>query len=377
MKILLAFDSFKGSMHSPQVCEIVKNQLAAENPQWQIESLPLADGGEDTASILSDCLGGGMKISGGVEGPFPGTEILAGYGHLPAENAALVEMAGASGMKLVQTEELNPLKTSTFGTGQLIRHAIQERYSKIYLTLGGSATVDGGTGAAAALGWRFLNEEGKLLKPRGGNLLDIHSIVAPASLTFWPQIEALYDVTNPLLGENGATHVYAAQKGATPEMIPVLEDGLAHLADLIKTQLGKDVADVPGAGAAGGFGAGAMAFFNANLIPGTETILKWVDFAAKAKEADWIITGEGCLDDTSFQGKLISGICKDAKELDSKVAVIAGRVNCNGSALNEAGIAVAEACAPSMIPDEIAFAHSEELLREAVNRVAERIAADL
>ncbi len=228
-------------------------------------------------------------------------------------------------MPLLAPDECNPWTTTTRGTGELMFDAMTH-YSptEILLTLGGSATVDGGIGAATALGWRFLDEHGKDVECGGRGLGKIRRIVRPELAMQLPRVRALCDVDNPLCGERGAAAVYAPQKGADPEMVVLLEHGLANLADCIERDLGMSVADVPGAGAAGGFGAGAMAFFDAELCSGIETVLDVLAFDHELEDADWVITGEGRFDRQSLYGKVVSGICAAARRSKVRVGVVAG-----------------------------------------------------
>jgi glycerate 2-kinase len=373
MKIICAFDSFKGSLDSPKICDIVKKQLLSVDPSCEVINIPLADGGENTASILAEHFGGGMKMVGNVEGPLPEMRILAAYGSIPSQKTAIVEMAVASGIILCDPDDLEPLKSSTYGTGELLKNAFSNGFKQVYLTLGGSATNDGGAGAAAALGWKFYDKDGKLFKPSGANLLDIHKLEAPANMWAWPKVSVLCDVDNTLTGADGAAAVFGPQKGADADQIKIIDMGLKNLAEIFRRDFGKEIEHLPGTGAAGGFGGGAIGFFNADLIPGTQTILEWLDFEKKAEGAEWILTGEGCLDESSFRGKVLSGVSKIAKGKGAKIAVIAGRVKASGSSLTKAGVHIVEACAPSMIPNSVAMEHAKNLLEEASLRVAERI----
>ena len=373
MKIILAFDSFKGSIDSPKVCELAEKKILEKRPDAQVVRMPLADGGENTASILAEFFGGGMKIIGNVQGPVEGIQAIGAFGNIPEQKTAIIEMAIASGLALLDRDKLEPLNSSTFGTGQVLKYVFESGYNQVYLTLGGSATNDGGTGAAAAVGYKFFDKDGNQFKPNGGNLKDIARIEKPEQNWHWPKVRCLCDVQNPLTGPNGAAAIYGPQKGADSEQIKLIDEGLQNLAEIFRRDFGKEIENVPGAGAAGGFGGGAIGFFNAELVPGIETILSWMNFADELKSADWVITGEGCLDDTSFKGKVLSGISKAVSQSDAKLAAIAGRIKASGKVLSEAGVEIAEACAPSMIPDKVAFEHAEELFQEAVVRVAERL----
>lgn len=374
MKIILAFDSFKGSIDSPRVCELAEKAILEIIPDADIKRMPLADGGENTASILAEYFGGGMKIIGNVQGPVPEIKVFGAYGNIASEKTAIIEMAIASGIDLLDKDDLQPLKSNTYGTGEILNEVFKAGFEQVYLTLGGSATNDGGTGAAAATGWKFFDKDGNSITPCGENLIDVVKIEEPPSTWHWPKVKCLCDVQNPLTGPSGAAAIYGPQKGADAKQIELIDRGLKNIAEIMRRDFGKEIDSIPGSGAAGGFGGGAIGFFNAELIPGIETILNWMDFSTELKGADWVITGEGCLDDTSFKGKVLSGISKAAADSDAKLAAIAGRIRASGKVLSEAGVAIAEACAPSMIPDAVAFEHAEELFIEAVSRVAERFA---
>ena len=374
MKIILAFDSFKGSIDSPRVCDLAEKKILELFPDAEVKKMPLADGGENTASILAEFFGGGMKIIGNVQGPIEDIRVFGAFGNIPSQKTAIVEMAIASGLALLDRDDLKPLESNTYGTGEILREVFKSGFEQVYLTLGGSATNDGGTGAAYALGWKFYDKDEKELIPNGGNLVDIAKIEAPAATWSWPKMKCLCDVQNPLTGPAGAAATYGPQKGADEEQIKHIDKGLQNLAEIMRRDFAKEIENIPGAGAAGGFGGGAIGFFNAELVPGIETILNWMNFAEELKDADWVITGEGCLDDTSFKGKVLSGISKAVKESPARLAAIAGRVKASGKSLSDAGVQIAEAAAPSMIPDAVAFEHAEKLFQEAVVRVAERFA---
>ena len=355
MKIILAFDSFKGSIDSPRVCELAEKAILEKIPDAEIKRMPLADGGENTASILAEYFGGGMKIIGNVQGPIPEIKVFGAYGNIASEKTAIIEMAIASGIDLLDKDELKPLKSNTYGTGEILNEVFKAGFELVYLTLGGSATNDGGTGAASATGWKFFDKDDNLITPCGQNLIDVVKIEEPTSTWHWPKVKCLCDVQNPLTGPSGAAAIYGPQKGADAKQIELIDKGLKNIAEIMRRDFGKEIDSIPGSGAAGGFGGGAIGFFNAELIPGIETILDWMDFSKELKDADWVITGEGCLDDTSFKGKVLSGISKATVHSDAKLAAIAGRIKASGKVLSEAGVTIAEACAPSMIPDAVAF----------------------
>ena len=371
VKIVVALDKFKGSLTAPRACEIVRNAIHSIQPGVNIVLRPMADGGDGTAEVLHTALGG-QRLAREVSGPIPGTRINASYLWLERERMAVVEMAGASGLALLNQEPRDPLKTTTFGTGELIADSVVRGARRILLGVGGSATVDGGVGAAMALGWRFLDAHGRPVGFGGGELEKIEQLVPPSDLRL-PAMEVLCDVDNPLCGERGAARVFGPQKGATPKAVEQLDAGLRHLAKLVKEQLGKDVANVPGAGAAGGLAAGAVAFLGARLVPGVETVMDVIGLDAELADADWVITGEGRFDEQSLRGKVVSGIAKLAAQHGVKVAVLAGSVQVLKSAWRREGIEVAfSTMKPGMRLDE-AMASAEKLLESAARELAARI----
>jgi glycerate kinase len=324
MKIVVALDKFKGSLTATRACEIVRAALLMARPGLQIVVKPMADGGDGTAEVLYSTLGGEWILQR-VTGPLEAMPSTGKYLWIANRNWAVIEMATASGLILLRAEQCNPLRTTTHGTGELIRAAAERGARKILFGVGGSATVDGGVGAAMALGWRFFAANGRRIGQGGGELERIARIEPPANLKL-PEIEVLCDVDNPLCGEHGAARVFGPQKGATPEMVERLDAGLRHLAKMVSEQLGKDIADVPGAGAAGGLAAGAMAFMDAKLVPGIDTVMSASGLEDALNGADWVITGEGRFDEQSLRGKVVSGVAKQARKLGVKVAVLAGSV---------------------------------------------------
>jgi glycerate kinase len=305
MNILVACDSFKDALDADGVCRAIAAGLQKAHPGARVRQMPLSDGGEGLLDVLRTPLDLGW-IEGAVADPL-GRTVTGRYG-LSADGATcVVEMAQASGLQRLTLAERDPLRASTFGTGQQLADAKARGARRTILAIGGSATNDGGIGMAAALGWQFLDAAGNAVTPDGGHLGVIAKII-PAAAPF-ESVEVLCDVTNPLFGPKGAAMIYGRQKGGTDTTLPQLDDGLKHLAALVTAQLGKDVAAMPGAGAAGGLGYGAVAFLNATLRRGIEIVLDLTGFDAAAAQADVIITGEGHLDGQSAQGKLIQGLC--------------------------------------------------------------------
>lgn len=368
MKIVVALDSFKGSLTAEAACCLVTATLKAMRPQWQVESRPMADGGEGTASVLVEACRGEWCTATNVTGPLPGMELDACYGWLPESRVAVVEMARASGLALLPIGKRNPLLTTTLGTGQLMAAAVRRGARRILLALGGSATVDGGTGAARALGWRFLDGRGREVPLGGGHLKKIEHLVAPARK--FPAVDVLCDVKNPLCGLQGAARVFGPQKGATPAMVEQLEQGLLHLAHVVRRQLGVDLLELPGGGAAGGFGAGATAFFRARLLSGVSVVIETIGLEQELRDADWVISGEGCFDAQSLEGKVVSGVCDAARRLGVRIAIIAGKSALDPQVWREEGISLVEETMPAGMAPEVAMKQAGPLLVAAARRLA-------
>ncbi len=370
MKIIVALDSFKGTLRALPACRIVRDALLAVRPDLHITCLPMADGGEGTAEVMLHNRRG-RWISQPVTGPLPDRHVTAGYARFD-DDTALVEMASASGLERLTREQMNPLKTTTVGTGELIARAIEHGARTIYLAVGGSATVDGGIGAAAALGWQFLDAGGKPIGHGGGALGRLHKIVRPDHPPA-AAVRVLCDVTNPLCGPNGAARVYGPQKGASPADVEILEQNLCRLAACVKDQLGINIKDLPGAGAAGGLAAGAVAFLNASIVSGIETVMRQSRLVEQCRDADWIITGEGSFDRQSLCGKVVSGILRTAEQTGAKVAVLAGRVALPEDERRRHGIQLAAACQKAGMPLDYALAHADALLTEAAKEMANNL----
>ena len=343
MKVVIATDSFKGTLTAHDACSTIAKAISMSLSDVATTLKPMADGGEGTARAMIQAANGAW-IGQTVTGPLPGTTVDAGFAFFP-DQTALVEMAAASGLELLTAEQLNPLRTTTYGTGELIAGAARHGAQNILLAVGGSATVDGGIGAAAALGWSFLDSNGRSVALSGGGLDAITDIRRPRNFHL-PPVEVLCDVDNPLCGEHGAARVYGPQKGASAEMVEHLERGLAHLAGIVRTEFGIEIDDLPGAGAAGGLAAGAVAFMDATIVSGIETVMKRSKLAAELESADWVITGEGSFDRQSLYGKVVSGILDLARRSNTRVAVLAGQVSIPADEYREMGIEVALAAKP-------------------------------
>ena len=325
MKVLVIPDSFKGNLSSPEICAIVSGQISAHYPAAEIVCLPVADGGEGSVDAFLTAAGG-ERVTRNVKNPYF-EDIEAFYGILADGETAAIEMAAAAGLPLVG-ERLCPARTTTYGVGQLIADAVGRGCKRIILGLGGSATNDFGTGAAAALGVRFLDADGQPFVPTGGTLSQIAGIDTSARLPGLDAVPliAMCDIDNPLYGESGAAHVFAPQKGADQVMVEALDAGLRVVSDTVIRELGVDVSALPGAGAAGGMGGGMAAFFGARLQSGIETVLEAVNFDALLEDADLVITGEGKIDRQSLGGKVVIGVARRAKRKHVPVIAIVGDI---------------------------------------------------
>jgi len=335
---LLAPDSFKESMTAKEVCAAMEAGIKKAIPDAVCIQVPMADGGEGTVQSLVDATGGTIYQQT-VTGPL-GHPVTACYGILGDGETAVIEMASASGIHLVTKETKNPLVTTTYGTGELIKACLDKKVKQILIGIGGSATNDGGAGMAQALGVKFLDERGGMLPFGGGALGDLAEIDLAGLDPRLKEVQIFVasDVTNPLCGENGASHVFGPQKGATKEMVALLDTNLSHYAAIIKEQLGKDVAEVPGAGAAGGLGAGLMVFTDAVLKSGIELVVEYTGLEQKVKDADIVLTGEGSIDFQTQFGKTPYGVARAAKKHGKPVIAVAGYVGEQIDVLYEKGI---------------------------------------
>lgn len=338
MRIVIAPDSFKGSLSSLEVAQAMERGVRRVLPHSTTVLLPLSDGGEGLVDSLV-VASGGKLVEYEVQGPL-GSPVTAKMGLLGDGQTAVIEMAQASGLTLIKEEERNPLFTSTFGTGELMRHALDSGCTKLIIGIGGSATNDGGMGMAQALGFRFLDAKGELLGSGGGELARLASIdtsqVDPRIKGV--QIEVACDVDNPLTGPQGAAHIYGPQKGATPVMVEFLDAALANYDRVLQKDLAQNVGLTPGAGAAGGLGAGLMALVGGKLVSGIELVLRVLGFAEKTKGAQLVLTGEGKFDAQSAYGKVPVGVARQSQKLGVPVVVVAGTVLPDAEVLHKEGI---------------------------------------
>lgn len=372
MRVVVIPDSFKGSLAAPHAASIIARALRSRG--IRARAIPVADGGEGTVECMV-LAAGGRFVEDSVRGPL-GDEVTATRGIL-AGGTHVVELAQAAGLPLVG-KDLRVEDATTYGVGQQIRRAAAKGASEIIVGLGGSATNDGGCGLAAACGVAFLDARGKPFVPVGGSLAQIatidvdmlHERVADADIV------AMCDVDNPLTGEEGAAAVFGPQKGADRACVKRLDDGLRHLAELMRRDVGADVEALAGAGAAGGVGAGLVAFLGARLSRGIDVVLDAIDFDQLLTEADAIVTGEGSFDSQSLRGKVISGIASRAQRAGVPVHVLAGRVASDVEIEAEAlGIASVSEINPEGMPVEECLAHAQPHLQAAAGGLADRLLA--
>jgi len=374
MKITIAPDSFKESLTAVQAADAIARGLRRALPHSELVCAPMADGGEGTVEALVVATGGRF-LTARVTGPL-GETLEAPYGVLGDGETAVIEMAAASGLPLVPPDRRNPLVTTTYGTGELIRAALDAGARKILVGVGGSATTDGGAGMAEALGAKLLNASGRSIARGGGALthlarIDVSCLDERLKRT---KILVASDVTNPLCGERGAARVYGPQKGATPAMVEQLDRALAHFAAIIRRDLGADVLHVPGAGAAGGLGAGLIAFLDATIRPGIELVIDAVRLRKRMAGSHWVITGEGQIDGSSAFGKTATGVASVARSLGIPVIALAGAIGDGAEAVHEHGIDAFFSITPRPMTQAEAFAKAASLLEDEAAEIGRLIA---
>jgi len=373
LRIVVAPDKFKGSLSSRSAAEAIGRGLGRALPQAKLDLVPVADGGEGTAETIVHTLGGQMVVCD-VQGP-NGKPVQARYGLLGGAKVAVVELAQASGLELMPAGSNDPLTATTFGTGQLIGAAIDAGAVRIILAIGGSATNDAGAGALSALGAQFLDDQGNRLAPGGAALaklarIDVTALDRRLSNV---SIEIASDVRNPLCGPSGASAVYGPQKGASPHDVRSLDAALARFADVAKVHVGIDVRDVPGAGAAGGVGAGFLALARATLRPGAQLVLEVLDFDQRLAGASLVITGEGRLDKQTLAGKAPYAVAQAAAAHKIPVIALAGSVECSAADLEQASIALALPIVSGPITVEEAVRRGAELLASTAYTLGQAI----
>jgi glycerate kinase len=370
MKIVIAPDSYKESLTALEVAIEIEAGFRAVFPDAEYIKLPMADGGEGTVAAMVAATGGTL-VEVYITGPL-GEPVKACYGLTGDRKTAIIEMAAASGLALVAPDLRNPLKTTTRGTGELIKAALDAGISHLIIGIGGSATNDGGVGMLQALGVRLLDQAGREIGFGGGQLANLDRIDISSMDTRLEacKIEAACDVNNPLTGPKGASAIFGPQKGATPEMVSQLDASLARYADLISRDLGVQVDTVPGAGAAGGMGAALLAFFGAQLRPGIEIIIEAVGLEAHVRNADLVITGEGRIDSQTILGKTPIGVARMAKRYGKPVIGIAGCLASDAGVVHEYGIDAVFSVLSRAGSVEEALAHAAVNLRAASRNIA-------
>ncbi|EPO3009074.1 hypothetical protein VCSRO122_1117 [Vibrio cholerae] len=370
MKVVIAPDSFKESLTAKQVCDAIQAGLARVWNDAKFVAIPVADGGEGTVQSLVDATQGRI-VDVNVMGP-QGKRVDAFYGMLGDSQTAVIEMAAASGLHHVPMTQRDPKLTTSFGTGELIRHALDQGVTKLIIGLGGSATNDGGVGMLAALGARFTNADGDPIQLTGGGLRELTHIDLQ---DFDPRLQhcdilVACDVNNPLCGDKGASAVFGPQKGATPEDVQLLDGALRQFGLLTEKVTGKMVLESAGAGAAGGMGAALLAYTQAILRPGIEIVLETVQLAHQVSDADLVITGEGRIDSQTVHGKTPMGVAKVAKRFDVPVLALCGCTGDNYQAVYQCGIDAVFAAVPRAMSLEDALKESDFNLADLAENVA-------
>ncbi len=365
MNFLLAPNAMKGALTARQSAQIILNTLQRKYPGATVIPLPIADGGNGTLDCLISALGGTVHTKE-VTGPIPSMKVTARYG-ITKNNIAIIESAEAIGLHLLTPSSETITQSTTIGIGELIQEAKHHHCTEIWIGLGGSATNDGGAGMAQALGIGLLDEQNENIRDGSIFLHYLRKITNYEILINTYPIKILSDVTNPLLGEHGATFTFARQKGATQEQLPYLESALKHFADVVETPLQKNCRNIPGAGAAGGLGFGLMAFCNAELQSGIDFILDAVHFNDNLPQCDCIITTEGKIDEQTLFGKGIAGICHRAKKIHKPVHAFVGKIEGDRAHLQEQlGLASLTQISPDTMPADRAMHDASWLLADAV-----------
>ena len=372
-KYVLIPDSFKGTLSSEDICRIASEEILRLEPEAEICAIPVADGGEGTVDAFLAAVGG-TRAEVPCTGPC-GQEVMGFYGLLP-DGTAVVEMAAAAGLPLAGACR-DPEKTTTYGVGQLMAHALSRGAKRLVLGLGGSATNDGGCGAAAALGAEFLDAEGRAFVPTGGTLTQIAHIRMKGlrETMAGAEVTVMCDIDNPLCGPAGAAAVFGPQKGADAAMVARMDAGLRHLAETLEKDVGMEVLTLAGGGSAGGFGAGAAAFFGGQLRMGIDVVLDLTDFDRKCRGASLVITGEGHLDSQSLRGKTVVGVARRARALGVPAAALVGGCETALDAVYAEGVSGVFPIHPALCTCPQAAARSEEDLRFTVGNLLRFMAA--
>lgn len=372
-KYVLIPDSFKGTLSSEDICRIASEEILRLEPEAEICAIPVADGGEGTVDAFLAAVGG-TRAEVPCTGPC-GQEVMGFYGLLP-DGTAVVEMAAAAGLPLAGACR-DPEKTTTYGVGQLMAHALSRGAKRLVLGLGGSATNDGGCGAAAALGAEFLDAEGRPFVPTGGTLTQIAHIRMKGlrETLAGAEVTVMCDIDNPLCGPAGAAAVFGPQKGADAAMVARMDAGLRHLAEMLEKDVGMEVLTLAGGGSAGGFGAGAAAFFGGQLRMGIDVVLDLTDFDRKCRGASLVITGEGHLDSQSLRGKTVVGVARRARALGVPAAALVGGCETALDAVYAEGVSGIFPIHPALCTWPQAAARTEEDLRFTMGNLLRFMAA--
>lgn len=368
MKLLFASDSFKGSLSSEQTGILLEKAAREVFPDCECEKIAVADGGEGTVDAVAKAVKG-EKVFLTVHGPNM-KQIRSYYGKTD-EKRAVLEMALASGYALLADEEKNPLYTTTYGTGELIKHALEQGFRDISIAIGGSATNDGGMGCMRALGVKFLDTAGNELAGTGSDLKAVAHIDCSHmdSRVYETHFTVMCDVTNPLCGENGASYTFGKQKGGTPEMLDELEAGMQNYRDVIIREFGVNADDIAGGGAAGGLGAALCIFLKADMKSGIETVLDLIDFDAHLKNTSLVVTGEGCTDRQSVFGKVIQGVGKRCRKYGIPVVALSGSMGEGAEEVYDYGITSIMTTVNAVMPHRAAMENAEELYYNAALRL--------
>ena len=371
---VLAPDSFKESMSAEQACQAMQRGVLQVFPDACCIAVPMADGGEGTVEALLRSLDG-QGITCMVTGPLVTQQVSTYFAIVDYGRTAVLEMAKANGIHLLAAEQRNPMLTSTYGTGEMIKQALDRGIEKIIIGLGGSVTNDGGAGMAQTLGVQFFNSTGEAIQVCGGNLdqinqIDISQLDARLKNT---EILIASDVNNPLCGPNGASAIFGPQKGATPEMVQQLDRNLNHYANLVEASLGISIKNVAGSGAAGGLGFGLMAFADAKLQSGVELIIEQSRLAEKIAQADYVLTGEGKIDSQTALGKTPFGVAQVAQQFNKPVLAFAGLVGEGIESLFDAGFSQIVGINPPDCSLEEALKNGEVNLEKAVSKTIKNI----
>lgn len=374
LTFVLAPDSFKESMSAAQACQAMQRGIQNVIPDAHIIHVPMADGGEGTVDALISSLKG-QSIACEVTGPLPEQRIQTYWGLVDAGQTAVIEMAKANGIHLLKPSQRNPMLTSTYGTGEMIKQALDLDVKKIIIGLGGSITNDAGAGMAQTLGVRFLNYKSESIQVCGGNLDLLKSMDLSGLDSRLADIEIVIasDVNNPLCGPNGASYIFGPQKGATPEMVKQLDQNLGHFADVVARQIGRDHRHFGGAGAAGGLGFGLMAFTAASIRSGVELMIEQVQLSEKIAQADYVLTGEGKIDSQTSLGKTPFGVAQLARQFNKPVIAFAGLVGEGIEDLFESGFSQIIGINPPDCPLEEALKNAEMNLEKAVAEIVKNL----